>query len=121
MSNRIVSLFACFALLTSVAVVPMACTSGCSTTVQKRSLQTITSVHVGVDHAYKAYTDAIISGTVVTNNYPFVAQKYRDFQVIYNLSLAVVQFNTNAPAPQMLLDKSAEMLTLTRLKNKGTN
>ena len=85
--------------------------TGGSPTVQKQSVNTITTVGETVKFSLDTYLDLVIKGTVTTNSVPVVLKAYGEFQTVYNSSLTLVLGNTNAVPPQILQDAAANFAT----------
>lgn len=106
----------------SFVAIPAAITvgvSGCSTSQQRKTVNTIASLGYTVDAAVKSYFDLVVAGKVATNDVPTVAKSYSLFQVAYNTALTVAALNTNAP-PSVDLNNAASqtLLTITAAKKK---
>lgn len=87
--------------------------SGCTTSAQRVTYNTLYSTHVAVDSAFSGYMSSVIIGTTPTNNVPKAAQAYREFQSVFNTAIAVAQFNTNAPASGVVLESATKVFTAT--------
>lgn len=112
-------LFASIALACAIAV-PVAITTGCkSPTTQKLAVQTLFTVHKTADAALDGYLDLVIKGLVATNGVPRVSKAYNDFQSAYNAAVVVVAMNTNATAPQAVLDAAVNLSTTITTVKKG--
>lgn len=98
-------------LVAGTIAIPVVALSGCTSTQQSTTLKTLTSVHVATDNTYKAYLDVALTDSTKTNGVPTATRAYREFQAAYNLALTAVAFNTNAPAPQSVLDAASKVTT----------
>jgi len=103
-----------------LATATVTCTVSCkSPSVQKKTVNTLYSLHVSVDKALNAYLDLVIQNTLKTNSVPKVLSAYDQFQGAYNVSLLFVAYNTNAVPPQTVIDSAANVLnTITTAKEQ---
>lgn len=83
-------LFAASALVVTVG-------TGCSTTQQRHTVNTLASVAQTTDAAVKTYLDQVVAGRIATNDVPSVMARYSEFQAAFNIALIAATLNTNAP------------------------
>ena len=86
--------------------------AACTTTQQRKTYNTLYTVGQSVDTAYKGYNDLLVTGQIRPVNYKKVSTAYSDFQVYYKTAVQVFNYNTNAVAPQELIVKAAETVTI---------
>jgi hypothetical protein len=100
------------ALVCALLVAPVALigfSGGCTTSEQRKTVNTIATLGYTVDASYKAYLDLIVRGKLKTNSVPAVARSYELFQSAFNSALVVAALNTNTP-PSVELSKAAAQL-----------
>jgi ABC-type phosphate/phosphonate transport system permease subunit len=106
-------------LLTVAVAIPVSTFSGCSTTQQRQTFNTVYSVGRTVDTAYKSYLDLVIAGALQTNGVPDIARQYSAFQTAFGAAVLVVTLNTNAPAPPELITAAANLTMQIEAAKKG--
>lgn len=74
------------------AVVPF---QGCKVTPQKAAVNTLTSVGLTANSAYQAYLQAVLQGSVATNEVPRITRLYTDFQQAFGVAASSARFATN--------------------------
>lgn len=87
--------------------VPM---TGCSTSQQRQTINTLYSVGQTTDAAYKSYLDLVVAGKVPTNSVPGVSARYAEFQQAFSAAIVLSTLNTNAP-PTPAVTAAAANLT----------
>lgn len=97
MRNRITALVAAVSLLFATCTLVFVPVTGCSTSQQRQSINTLASVGQATDAAVKTYLDQVLAGKVKTNSVPSVMARYTEFQMAYNAALTLATLNTNAP------------------------
>lgn len=85
---------------------------GCTATQQTVTYKTLSGLEISTTGAYDAYAGLAIKGTVATNDIPAVSKAYNDFQSGMHLAVVVARNDTNALAPQALIDQSAAVINL---------
>lgn len=106
------------ALSLVLPMAPLTLTTGCES-FQKATLQTMISVHKTTDAGYMVWIENVhrqlkAGNFAATNDVPKVGAAYREFQDVYNVGLAMLSFNTNAPAPEFVKESSAKVIKLTK-------
>ena len=94
--------------------------TGCSTSAQRATYNTLSTIGSGVNASYAAYLDGVIAGRIKTNDVPKVSRQYNEFQQAFAAAVQLVQFNTNAPASQPVLDAAARFANTVADAQKGT-
>lgn len=102
-------------------MIPMLTTIGCKTTPtqQKIAVNTLFSLHTTVDVALDGYLDLVNKHLLVTNSVSKVLNAYLTFQSVYNGAVVFVANNTNAVAPQNLVDETSTFIKTVDLARKG--
>lgn len=107
---RLPALALCLSIIALSMTVPVL--TGCkSPTVQKKSVNTITTVGETVKFTLDGYLDLVVKGVLATNSVPTVMKAYGNYQAAYNASLTLVLGNTNAVPPQILQDAFTQFST----------
>lgn len=96
----------CLTLVSSLAF------SGCNGNQQTVAIKTIGSLEVTVDNAYKSYVSLVVTGQLPTNDVPTAANVFNKFQASAVLATVAVKNNTNALAPDSLIEESAAAVAL---------
>lgn len=86
--------------------------TGCKTSQQRISYNTLYSVQTVTVGAFDGYVAQVIKGNIPTNSLPQVSRKFNIFQASYRVALDAVQYNTNALAPDSLLVISGDLINL---------
>ncbi len=110
--NKFLNTMIAGGFLAVAAIVAPAVITGCSTTQQRASYNTLYSVGQSVNTAYKNYIDLVIQGAVKTNNVPAISKAYNAFQAEFLVAVEIMALTTNAPPPAKLVGE-AEALTVT--------
>ncbi len=98
--------------LLGVTVPAVSLLPGCKApTAQAKAYATISSIEAGADGAYKAYLDQVVAGKVAKTAVRNVSQSYNLLQFSVRTAIAASRGNTNAPAPQAVLDAAANLTT----------
>ncbi len=97
--KKLQSIIAALAIGAAVFIPASAVITGCSTTAQRKSANTLESIHKTVDAAYDGYVDLVIRGTLKTNSFKIVANHYSTFQSAYLAAIIIVAGDTNGIAP----------------------
>lgn len=118
MKKDLLTIITCISLFAGALTLPVV-TTGCKTSQQKLAVNTLFTVGKTVDATYKAYLDLVISGKLATNNVPRVSADYRTFQQVYSTGIEFVAGNTNAAAPQMVLDAAKAFSNTVDAAKKG--
>lgn len=115
------SLLASLLLLCSFAALPLlpVVTTGCNTTQQKQTVNTLFTLGKTVNMTYAGYMDLVVAGRVSTNSVPKVAKAYNTFQDAFNAAVTVVAGNTNAVPPQSVYDAQAALVQAIASAKKG--
>lgn len=85
---------------------------GCNTTQQGKTLNSLSTLEQATTAAYDSYITLVVKGSVGTNDVPTVSKAFNDFQAAMVLATVAVQANTNALAPQNLIDESVAVINL---------
>jgi len=85
--------------------------TGCTTSAQRTSFNTIASLETGATAAVDGYFLLVAKGQVPTNGVPTVSRAYNKFQGGLLVALDLVQNNTNALAPASLQVLSADLIS----------
>lgn len=83
--------------------------SGCSTSQQRQTVNTLKSVADATDAAVKTYLDQVVAGKIKTNDVPSVMARYSEFQAAFNIALLAATLNTNAPPTPAVTASSANV------------
>jgi len=94
-----------------LAVASLCLGSTCNQSQQRITFNTISSMESGVDSAYKAYLDLVVTGKVSTNAVPSISQKYDLFQTAVRTSITVSTLSSNSPPSGALTAQAADILT----------
>lgn len=100
------------AMTVVLAMAALVALTGCSTSQQTVSYQTLSGLETATSAAYSAYIDLVVSGKVTTNDVPTVSHAFNDFQAAMVLATIAVQNNTNLTAPTNLVTEAAAVVTL---------
>jgi hypothetical protein len=104
---------------TALMVAPTVLT-GCTSTGQKKAVNTLFSLGQTVDTSYQSYMDLVVAEKVSTNSLPIVAQAYLQFQNAFNLATVMVGSNTNATTiPADVLNAAAGVNAAIAKAKKG--
>lgn len=98
-----------FAAALIVPVAPLALT-GCKTSQQRLTYNTLASVGMTVNSAYSGYLDGVVQGKVPTNDVPKVSLLYNQFQGAYSVAISAAQFNPTNIAPQNVVDLATQIV-----------
>lgn len=85
--------------------------TSCSTSVQRKSVNTIASAGYTGDTAFRAYLDLVLQNQIPTNSVPQVSQAYATFQSAFRAALIIATVNSNSP-PSVELVNSLSQLQL---------
>lgn len=96
-----------FCIAVAVAVI-----IGCTATQQTITIKTIGSLEAATDAAYKGYIALVLQGKLATNDVPKVAHAFNDFQAAALLATITAKNNTNALAPDALIEESGAVVNL---------
>ena len=97
-------------ILVAAAVVAMIVCAGCAG--QSRVLyNSLAAVQAGTSGAYNGYLDLVVKGKVTTNAVPAISRDFNLFQQTWSAAVMIASWNTNAVAPQAVLDASAKVIT----------
>lgn len=83
---------------------------GCSTSGQRKAVNTLFAVGQSVDAAYKSYLDLVVAGQVKTNDVPRISQQYLAFQHAFSAAITLSTLNTNAPPSPELANAASQIL-----------
>lgn len=100
------------AILLALVVAISAIDTGCTTTQQRVTYNTLYSVEMTTTAAVDGYYVATIKGLAATNGIPKVALAYNGFQKAFNVALDTAGFETNTLAPASLQQESADVIAL---------
>lgn len=92
--------------------------TGCTTSQQRKTVNTIASLGYTVDERYKAYLTLVVTDKLSTNAVPAVSKSYSLFQAAYNTALTLSVMNSNAP-PSLELTTAAADVTKAISTAKG--
>ena len=81
-------------LLLFIAI-PMATFTGCSTTSQVQTAQTILAVQTAVDNIMKSYADAVAIGSVSLEDRVKAREQYRSYEALENKVITGLAFGTD--------------------------
>ena len=102
------------------AAVVVTTETGCTTTQQQVTYNSLYSLEQSVVAANDSYQTLVIKGALPTNSVPQVSAKYNQFQAAFVVALDAVQFNTNAIAPASLQVEAQDLINLiSSIKNGG--
>ncbi len=93
-----------------LAVAPAATLTGCKTTQQKAVFNTLSAIETSVNAAYRSYLDLVVAGKLPTTSVHAISQDYNIFQALMTQATLVAKGNTNAIAPQTVVDASTHLL-----------
>lgn len=82
---------------------------GCTSTQQRTAANTLQSLEAGATQTVSSYYDGVLKGVISTNDVPKVAHAYNDFQAAYALAVITAQNNTNALAPEALVQEATAL------------
>jgi len=85
-----------------LASFPLVTGMTCSKSQQRITYNSLYSVGVGVNTAYAAYMDQVVSGKATFS--PNVGKAYNDFQSAFNVAVVAASNNPQAIAPQNVVD-----------------
>jgi hypothetical protein len=91
-----------------IAVAIVACTTSQVSTAAK----TLATVEITTKTAYDGYLTLVVTGKVRTNEVPAVSKAFNDFQAAMVLAVVSVQNNTNALAPDSLVQEGQAVINL---------
>lgn len=91
-----------------VAVAIVACTTNQVSVAAK----TLATVEITTKTAYDGYLTLVVTGKVRTNEVPVISKAFNDFQAAMVLSVVSVQNNTNALAPDSLIQEGQAVINL---------
>lgn len=118
--KKLCSILATLVITFAVVLPPAALITGCSTTQQTVTYNTLYSVEHTTVAAYDGYVKAVITGQASTNGLPAVSKSFNAFQASFLVALDAAQFNTNALAPANLMVESADVINLiSQFKSKA--
>jgi hypothetical protein len=83
--------------------------AGCTTSSQRTTYNTISTVEQTATVAVDDYYTLVIKGTVSTNGVPTVSRAYNDFQQAGELAAITAQNGTNALAPASLIMEASQL------------
>lgn len=106
-------------MLTFTALPLLPIVTGCNTTQQKQTVNTLFTIGKSVNVTYAGYMDLVVEGKVSTNSVPKVAKAYNTFQGAFNAAVSMVAGNTNAVPPQSVYDAQAALLQAIAQAKKG--
>lgn len=116
--KRFLTLFvASFLIVAPTTLVVM---TGCTTSQQRKTVNTMFSVGKTVDSAYAGYLDLVVSGQISTNAVPSVSHKYAVFQQAFMSGIIFVSGNSNAHPPLAVLNAAADFTATVDTAKKGT-
>lgn len=95
------------------------CIIGCTTTQQRTTFNSLSSIESTTTAAFNAYGGLVIQGKIPTNDLPKVAAMYNKFQAGELLAVELAQNNTNALAPSALIAESVDLINLINLIKGG--
>lgn len=98
------------AIVLCLGTAPVLMTTGCNTTQKRIVFNSLYSTGLGVNNAYAAYNDLLVTGQVDTHAYAEISKDYADFQLVFSAAIAVAQFNTNAATPPDVAAKAAALI-----------
>ena len=109
-------------LIVTLLVAPMLVipTIGCKTSQQRQAVNTLFTVGKSVDKVYAGYFDLVVAGKISTNTVPRVSAVYMNFQTMFKAGVEFVASNTNAAAPQFVLDAATSFTQTVEQAKKGT-
>ncbi len=84
-------------------------TSGCNTTQQRITANTLSATHDVVQSGVDSYFMATATGVASTNGIPVVASAYNKFQKVYVTAVDFAQNNTNALAPDSVIQEASDV------------
>lgn len=74
------------------------------------TFNTLASVQSVTTAAYNSYLDLVLQKQLPTNSVPVVSRDYNLFQLVWNATVIVAQWNTNAPPTQPVTDAAAKVI-----------
>lgn len=104
-------LFTGFILAIALLTLPVTTTfTGCSTSAQRTTVNTLFSVGQTADSAYKSYLDLVVSGQLKTNDVPEISRRYQQFQQVFSAAITASALSSNSP-PSPMVSAAAAQLT----------
>lgn len=94
------------------AAVLIAFAPACNTTQQRTAYKTLASLEMTTTAAVDGYYSATIKGIASTNGIPKVSKAYNYFQKAFIVAVDLAQNNTNALAPDALVQEAADVTAL---------
>lgn len=82
---------------------------GCTTSAQRTAANTLSATHDVVQQGVDSYFTATAKGLASTNGIPTVAGAYNKFQKVYVTAVDFAQNNTNALAPDSVLQEAGDV------------
>lgn len=96
--------------LSLLAFIPLfAVMVACNTTQQRVAANTLSATHDVVQNGVEGYYVATAKGLASTNGVPAVAGAYNKFQKVYVAAVDLAQNNTNALAPDNVLQEASDV------------
>lgn len=111
-------LFTSVILALALAIPLTVVVTGCTTTQQRKTVNTLFTLGQTVDAAYKSYLDMVVTGKLPTNNVPSVSARYSEFQTAFNAAVTLSTMQTNAPPSPVVQAAAANVLSAVKL-SKG--
>ncbi len=104
----------------SIALPPAALLTGCTSSQQTTTYNTLYTVEHTTVAAYDGYVKAILKGDASTNGLPAVSKAFNKFQASFLVALDAAQFQTNSLAPASLIVEGQDVLNaINQFKSKG--
>lgn len=105
--RRILALIAALCICAGTIALLPSCTQPQSAV----TFNTLYSVEKSTLAAYDSYVGLVIDGKVGTNDLPTISRAFNNFQVAMQAAADLANHNTNALAPQSVLDAAAKVTT----------
>lgn len=96
--------------------VPM---TGCSTSQQRQTINTLFTTAATVDSAYRAFLDGVISGQIPTNSVPSVSARYAEFQSVLSSAIALATLSSNSPPSPEITAAAANVASAISVAKSG--
>jgi hypothetical protein len=91
------------------AVLVVGFVDGCSTSAQRTAANTLSATHDVVTTGVDGYYAAAAKGIAPTNGIPLVGSAYDKFQKVYVTAVDLARNNTNALAPDNVLQEASDV------------
>jgi hypothetical protein len=111
-TKKLLALAACLGIIIAPLFIGSLAITGCTTTQQQTTYNTLYTVEHATVTAYDGYVGLVVGGTLPTNGVPRVSKAFNTFQASFLVALDAAQYNTNALAPSSLVVESQDVINL---------